>query len=87
MTIIRERQGISKLGILLVLYLSKPIIMDIANNLAIVLIAFRLKMDEQGTVNQQVKNDVLKLIESFGDGMSPAEFYKYLQLEEKNEAA
>ena len=61
--------------------------MDIANNLAIVLIAFRLKMDEQGNVNQQVKNDVLKLIESFGDGLTPTEFYRYLKQEEKNEAA
>ncbi len=61
--------------------------MDIADNLAIVLIAFRLKMDEQGIVNQQVKNDVMKLIESFGDGMSPSQFYRYLQREEQNEAA
>lgn len=61
--------------------------MDIANNLAIVLIAFRLKMDDHGVVNQQIKNDVLKLVESFGDGMTPTEFYRYLQKEEANEAA
>lgn len=59
--------------------------MDISNSMAVVLIAFRLKMDEQGYVNQQIKNDVIKLIESFGDGMTPWEFYRYLQLNENEE--
>jgi hypothetical protein len=67
--------------------MSKTSIMDIRDNLAIVLIAFRLKLDEEGIVSQQAKNDVLKLIDSFGEGMTPTEFYKYLQQKEKSEAA
>ena len=52
--------------------------MNIANNLAVILIAFRLKMDNQGLVNQQAKNDVTKFVEEFGDGMTPLQFYNYL---------
>lgn len=59
--------------------------MDISNNLAIVLIAFKLKLDENGYVHQQAKNDVQRLVESFGDGMTPWEFYRFLETEDQRE--
>ena len=54
--------------------------MKTVNSLAVVMIAFKLGLDREDEVNEETKHNVLKMVETFGDGMSPVQFYQYLQI-------